>query len=165
MAAAAALPFAAGDAIFISACAWKNSFYKDNKWPYAVEISNAYFEARLARITKNGTKFQLSFTAFEVDFRKSEYQRYIIFAKQTDITRGCRSFITKYAVKDLPVNAVLITRVMYEDCEMSDTSNADEEVVVDDDFDAFEAEAHDAKAKRRRTRQLFYHYTSLLQIM
>ena len=160
MAAAAALPFAAGDAIFISACAWKNSFYKDNKWPYAVEISNAYFEARLARITKNGTKFQLSFTAFEVDFRKSEYQRYIIFAKQTDITRGCRSFITKYAV-----NAVLITRVMYEDCEMSDTSNADEEVVVDDDFDAFEAEAHDAKAKRRRTRQLFYHYTSLLQIM
>lgn len=83
---AAVLPlFAAGDAIFISANAWKNSFYK-NDWPYAVEISKAYFEARVERITKNGTKFQISFTAFDVEFSKSEYQRYTcsrMFARQT----------------------------------------------------------------------------------
>lgn len=78
--AAAALPFAAGDAIFISACAWEHSFYKDDSWPYAVEISKAYFEARVERIIKNGTKFQLSFTAFEVELSKSDYPRYNVFS-------------------------------------------------------------------------------------
>ena len=49
---AAALPYAAGDVIYISATAWKNSFYKIN-WPYDAKISNAFFEARVEKISKN----------------------------------------------------------------------------------------------------------------
>ena len=42
---------------------------------------------------------------------------------------------------------------MYEDCEISDATNAGAEVVVDEYFDAFEAEKHDGTARRRRTRK------------
>lgn len=83
---------------------------------------------------------------------------------EPNLTQGCRAFLAKYAIKDLPLESVVITREMYEDCEVSKTSNADAEVEVDDYFDAFEAEKHDATAVRRRTR-LFYHYSFLLQIM
>ena len=55
--------FSEGDSIFVKAAAWKTSFYRNN-WPYAVEISNAYFEARIDGSLK-GNKFQLSFTALK----------------------------------------------------------------------------------------------------
>ena len=65
--------FSEGDSIFVKAAAWKTSFYRNN-WPYAVEISNAYFEARIDGSIK-GNRFQLSFTAFEMDSGRSEYSR------------------------------------------------------------------------------------------
>ena len=71
------IKFSEGDSIFVKATAWKTSFYR-NKWPYAVEITNAYFEARVDGILK-GNKFQLSFTAFEMDSGRSEYSRYILY--------------------------------------------------------------------------------------
>ena len=68
---------------------------------------------------------------------------------------GSRSFLAKYAVKDCPLEAVVITRKMYEDFETNDTSSEHTECAVDDFFDAFEAEKQDSTALMRRTRNLF----------
>ena len=67
--------FSPGDSVFVKAAAWKTSFYR-LKWPYDdVEISSAYFEARVDALIKGGTKFQLSFCAFEMDAGRSEFSR------------------------------------------------------------------------------------------
>lgn len=68
------IEYSEGDSVFVKAAAWKSSFYR-NTWPYEVEISSAFFEARIERLCK-GSRFQLSFSAFEMDSAKSEYSRY-----------------------------------------------------------------------------------------
>ena len=69
------VPFSLGDSVFVKAAAWKTSFYR-LKWPFDdVKISSTYFEARVDALIKGGTKFQLSFFAFEIDEGRSEFSR------------------------------------------------------------------------------------------
>lgn len=68
-----AIEFLKGDCIFVQATAWKNSSYR-NYWPYDIAISNAYFEAHIESVLK-GNKFQILFSAFEMDPGCFEYSR------------------------------------------------------------------------------------------
>ena len=138
--------FSEGDSIFVKAAAWKTSFYR-NSWPYAaVDISNAYFEARIDGSLK-GNKFQLSFTAFEMDSGRSEYSR---------------SFLSKFAVFAMPDGGTIISREMYEQFELAGKNSS--ETSSENCYDEFEAEKHD-KTVMRRTRYNIVHYTSIFTFL
>ena len=59
--------------LFVRATAWKSTFYKDS-WPYAMEMENGYFTARISKLVKN-TRVQLTFDSFEMDPRRCEYAK------------------------------------------------------------------------------------------
>lgn len=68
--------FAEGDTLYIKASAWSSSTYK-YKWPYdGFQISMAYFEATIESIVRD-TRYLLSFVAFELESRQSEYSRFL----------------------------------------------------------------------------------------
>lgn len=59
--------------LFVRATAWKYTFYKDS-WPYAMEMENGFFTARISKLVKN-TRVQLTFDAFDMDTRRCEYAK------------------------------------------------------------------------------------------
>lgn len=66
------------------------------------------------------------------------------------LTFSCvhRSFLTKFAVKDIPTEAVTISREMYEERELFSPNH--EEEASDSDYDEFEAEKDNATAAVQR---------------